>query len=163
MQCIQTVLIVTHPVVRLGGSTYVDCVHIYSIVRAGYIPQFFSLRLPEPTIIFELLAQSSGKALIYDESFASSMLSSASVPTKAAVDIRSEIITDVSLPPIVEPHNGDDTLMIFHTSGSTSGQPKVIRCSYSWWDACLRKSRECVVPKSSTRQDVTIWMYVLFS
>ncbi|KAI0094983.1 hypothetical protein BDY19DRAFT_915754 [Irpex rosettiformis] len=144
--------------VWLGGSTYLDCVHIYSIVRAGYIPQFFSLRLPEPTIIFELLAKSSGKALIYDDSFSSTMPSSASVPIKVAADIRTESITDFSLPPIVEPHHGDDTLMIFHTSGSTSGQPKVIRCSYSWWDACLTKSRECVVPKNPARQDVTIWM-----
>ncbi|KAI0694890.1 acetyl-CoA synthetase-like protein [Cytidiella melzeri] len=142
----------------LGGSTYVDCVHIYSIVRAGYVPQLFSLKLPEPTIIFELLEKSNGKALIYDSSFFSPMSFSSSIPVHVAVDIRAETVADVSLPLIVESHNADETLMIFHTSGSTSGRPKVIRCSYSWWDACLVKSRECVVPKNPARQDVTTWM-----
>lgn len=75
-----------------------------------------------------------------------------------AVDIRAENVADVPLPPIVETQNGEETLMIFHTSGSTSGQPKVIRCSYAWWDACLIKSRECTLPKNPARQDVTIWM-----
>lgn len=145
---------------RIGGSSYVDCVHIYSMVRAGYVPQFFSLRLPEPDIIFELLAKSNGKALIYDSSFSSIMPSSPSTPIHMAIDVRSEDVADVSLPEIVEAENGDDTLMIFHTSGSTSGQPKVIRCSYSWWDACLAKSRLCATPKNPARQDVTIWMYV---
>ena len=143
---------------RIGGSTYVDCVHIYSIVRAGYVPQLFSLRLPEPDIIFELLAKSDGKALIYDASFASMMPSSPSIPIFMAVDVRSEEVPTISLSPIVEPQNGDDTVMIFHTSGSTSGQPKVIRCSFSWWDACLAKSRQCTTPQDPARQDVTIWM-----
>ena len=142
---------------RLGGSTYVDCVHIYAMVRAGYVPQFFSLRLPDPQIIFELLAKSHGKALIYDPSFTPA-LSSTPVPILRAVDVRREAVENVTLPPISEGQNGDETLMIFHTSGSTSGQPKLIPCSYSWWDALLTKSRECVVPYNPARQDVTIWM-----
>lgn len=128
------------------------------MVRAGYVPQFFSIRLPEPGIIFELLAKSNGKALIYESSFASIMPSSSPFPMHLAVDVRAEDVADISLPPVVETENGDDTLMIFHTSGSTSGQPKVIRCSYSWWDACLGKSKDCTIPKNSARQDVTIWM-----
>lgn len=128
------------------------------MVRAGYVPQLFSLRLPEPSIIFELLAKSNGKALIYDPSFASILPSSSPVPVYMATDVRSEDVADISLPLIKEGQDADETLMIFHTSGSTSGQPKVIRCSYSWWDALLAKSRQSTIPKNAARQDVTIWM-----
>ncbi|KAI8980685.1 acetyl-CoA synthetase-like protein [Trametes punicea] len=143
----------------LGGMTYVDAVHIYSIVRAGYIPQFFSLRLPNPDIIFELLEKSNGKALIYDDSYAS-VLSHNPVPTYVAVDARLCSPVDVLLPPNQGSTNGDDTLMIFHTSGSTSGRPKLVPCSYSWWDFTLEKSYAAMKPKDSRngRQDVTVWM-----
>ncbi|KAI0673463.1 acetyl-CoA synthetase-like protein [Trametes maxima] len=143
----------------LGGMTYVDAVHIYSIVRAGYIPQFFSLRLPNPDIIFELLEKSNGKALIYDSSYAS-VFSQNPVPTYVAVDARRLPSAAVSLPPNRGSTNGNDTLMIFHTSGSTSGRPKLVPCSYAWWDFTLTKTRAAMKPKASRngRQDVTVWM-----
>ncbi|KAI0375330.1 acetyl-CoA synthetase-like protein [Pilatotrama ljubarskyi] len=143
----------------LGGMTYVDAVHIYSVIRAGYIPQFFSLRLPNPDIIFELLERSQGKALIYDESYAS-VLSQNPVPTLEAADARTLPSADVSLPPNQGSTNGDDTLMIFHTSGSTSGRPKLVPCSYAWWDFTLTKTYAAMKPKAARngRQDVTVWM-----
>ena len=138
--------------------TYVDVVHIYSMVRAGYVPQLFSLRLPNPDVIFELLAKSNGKALIFDASFGS-VTSQDSIPTYVAMDVRAEDdIFDVSLPPVAEGLNGDDILMIFHTSGSTSGRPKLVPCSYQWWDMCLAKSAQCTAPYNPERQDVTTWM-----
>ena len=141
--------------------TYVDALHIYGISRAGYTPQLMSLRLPNPEVILELLAQSGGQALIHDASF-SDVLREKSFPTHVAVDARNIAAPNVDLPPIMEGTCSEKPVMIFHTSGSTSGQPKVIRCSYSWWDACLKKSRECVVPKNPARQDVTTWMLVPF-
>ncbi|KAI0652198.1 acetyl-CoA synthetase-like protein [Trametes meyenii] len=143
----------------LGGMTYVDAVHIYSVVRAGYIPQFFSLRLPNPDIIFELLEKSNGKALIYDSSYAS-VFSQNPVPTYVAVDARRLPSAAVSLPPNRGSTNGNDTLMIFHTSGSTSGRPKLVPCSYAWWDFTLTKTHAAMKPKASRngRQDVTVWM-----
>ncbi|CDO76611.1 hypothetical protein BN946_scf184868.g25 [Trametes cinnabarina] len=143
----------------LGGMTYVDAVHIYSIVRAGYVPQFFSLRLPNPDIIFELLEKSNGKALIYDDSYAA-VLSQNPVPTYVAIDARSSPLVDHFLPPNQGSTNGDDTLMIFHTSGSTSGRPKLVPCSYAWWDFTLHKTCAAMKPKACRdgRQDVTVWM-----
>ncbi|KAI0830640.1 acetyl-CoA synthetase-like protein [Trametes gibbosa] len=143
----------------LGGMTYVDALHIYSLVRAGYVPQFFSLRLPNPDIIFELLERSNGKALIYDDAYAS-VLSHNPVPTYIAVDARTLPWAEATLPPNRGSTNGDDTLMIFHTSGSTSGRPKLVPCSYAWWDFTLTKTWRAMKPKASRngRQDVTVWM-----
>ncbi len=137
--------------------TYVDVLHIYSMVRAGYVPQLFTLRMPNPDIIFELLEMSNGKALIYDSSFTSSVMGGP-VPTYVARP--AEDSPEVLLPPISEGKNGDEILMIFHTSGSTSGRPKLVPCSYEWWDMCLRKGKQCTVPHNPARQDVTVWMYV---
>ncbi|CAL1695357.1 unnamed protein product [Somion occarium] len=143
--------------VWLGGMTYLDAIHIYSIARAGYVPQFFSLRLPNPEVIFELLAKSNGKALIYDSSFAD-IVHTSPVPAHIAIDARNVSIADVSLPPVAPDVNGSDTLMIFHTSGSTSGRPKLVPCSYAWWQECLRKSALATIPPNPHRQDVTTWM-----
>ncbi|KAI0080254.1 acetyl-CoA synthetase-like protein [Panus rudis PR-1116 ss-1] len=141
----------------LGGMTYVDAVQIYGIARAGYIPQLFSLRLPNPDVIFELLQKSNGKALIYDPSFADT-LSSSPIPAHIAVDARSVAVPDILLPSTRPDVDGEETLMIFHTSGSTSGQPKVVPCSYAWWQECLRKSAISTKPYQTHRQDVTVWM-----
>lgn len=138
--------------------TYVDAVHIYSIARAGYIPQLFSLRLPNPDVILELLAKSDGKALIYDTTF-NAPAAGANVSLHMATDVRGvPVDDDVSLPPTSREVDGDDTLMIFHTSGSTSGRPKLVPCSFSWWDMCLKKSAQCTTPHNPERQDVAVWM-----
>ncbi|OBZ80038.1 hypothetical protein A0H81_00890 [Grifola frondosa] len=118
----------------------------------------FSLRLPNPDIILELLGRSNGKALIYDPSYESA-LSKSTVSTYVAVDTRAIDVEDVSLPLNEKGRNGDDTIMIFHTSGSTSGCPKLVPCSYAWWDFTIRKAQQVMKPKSSRRrQDVTVWM-----
>lgn len=137
--------------------SYVDVVHIYSMVRAGYIPQLFSLRLPNPDVIFELLEKSNGQALIFESSFGS-IQPRGRISAHAAVDARVHDVPSTALPPIRETGNGDDILMIFHTSGSTSGRPKLVPCSYSWWDALLDKARLSTVPSNPARQDVTLWM-----
>ncbi|KAH9944105.1 acetyl-CoA synthetase-like protein [Epithele typhae] len=145
----------------LGGVTYLDAVHIYAIARAGYIPQYFSLRLPNPDIIFELLEKSNGRALIYDASYASPVLNDHPLPTYSAVDARTlPDALEVALPPNVASTNANDTLMIFHTSGSTSGRPKLVPVSYRWWDCMLSKINRHMRPRSSRdgRQDVTVWM-----
>lgn len=155
----------SHELLRLGGSTYVDALHIYGIARAGYVPQLISLRLPNLDVIFELLAQSKGKALIYDHSF-SSIIRSGSVPTHVAVDARESEVADVTLPPsIPEGVQADDPVMILHTSGSTSGRPKLVPCSYSWWNNTITKAEGIMKRKQYVKrpQDVTVWMYVPFN
>lgn len=142
---------------RSNGMSYVDVLYIYAIARAGYVPQLFSLRLPNPDVIYELLKRAEGKAIIYEPEL-SEMLSACPVHAYRAVDLRDVHLDDPTLPPLPAPASGDEIAMIFHTSGSTSGQPKVLRCNYKWLDAMVRKSAGVSRPLRTTEQDVTVAM-----
>lgn len=139
--------------------TYVDVLHIYGIMRAGFIPQLFSLRLPNPTVIFELVARSNGKALLCDAEF-SDTVTGGPIPSYTTFDVRDIDVSHVFLPPLPKEIDGEDTLMILHTSGSTSGRPKLVPLSYAWWDFGLQKSAQCTRPYNPTKLDVNVWMSV---
>lgn len=141
----------------LGGMTYTDVLHIYGVSRAGFVPQLFSLRLPSPEVVFELLQKSNAKALIFDPSF-ESVLSYSPVPVHLAVDIAIVDVTDEALPEMPAVTNGDDSAFVFHTSGSTSDSPKLIPCSYIWLNTIIDKANQTSSPKLSGRRDVTVWM-----
>lgn len=137
--------------------TYNDFLHIYGISRAGYVPQLFSLRLPNPTVVFELLYKANATALVYDASFAS-ILSNSPVPTCLALDINKIDGMDGSLPEIPMVEHPDQTVLIMHTSGSTSGSPKLVPCSARWLDATVSKAYQVGRPRDTARQDVCVWM-----
>lgn len=137
--------------------SYVDILYIYAIARAGYIPQLFSLRLPNPDVIYELLEKANGRAMIYEPDLAS-MLSTCPCPAYSAVDLRGVDVDSAFLPPVPHPTGADDIVMIFHTSGSTSGRPKLLPCNYKWLDAMVRKSATVSRPLRKTGQDVTVAM-----
>ncbi|KAF9452669.1 acetyl-CoA synthetase-like protein [Macrolepiota fuliginosa MF-IS2] len=142
--------------VWIGGFTYTDLLHIYGLSRAGYIPQLFSLRLPSPEVIYELLARAEAKALVYEPAFAATC---ADCPVPAHLAVGSDCIPESStplspLPPVTE----DDVAFIFHTSGSTSGSPKLVPCNYRWITAAKTKSFQVSAPRNKNRQDVTVWM-----
>ncbi|KAI0936606.1 hypothetical protein AcV5_004699 [Taiwanofungus camphoratus] len=141
----------------LGGMTYMDVLHIYGIARSGYIPQLFSIRLPNPDVIYELMRRVDGRALVYDSS-SESAVTGCPVPAWVAVDLHFVNVTNAPLPPMPEVQNGEDTVMIFHTSGSTSGSPKLVPCSYKWLDAVVTKMGHACKPYNSHRQDVSVWM-----
>ncbi|KAI0948115.1 hypothetical protein AcW1_009712 [Taiwanofungus camphoratus] len=143
--------------VWLGGLTYLDVLHIYGIARAGYIPQLFSLKLPNPTVIYELLQKANAKALIYDPSYVPH-LSTCPLPIHPAIDAHGIDLGNAPLPLPLVAVKGADTIMIFHTSGSTSGCPKLIPCSYKWLDTAISKSGQVSKPINTDRQDVTVWM-----
>ncbi|CAA7262317.1 unnamed protein product [Cyclocybe aegerita] len=139
-----------------GGFTYTDVLHIYGISRAGYIPQLFSLRLPNPVIIYELLHRAGAQALVYDTSF-QSILNDCPLPTHCA--LQSERIDEVLEPlPNIWDIREDDVAFIFHTSGSTSGSPKLVPMSYRWLNSMAVKSHHISMPQDPDRQDVTVWM-----
>ena len=62
------------------------------------------------------------------------------------------------LPRLPAPKEMTDLAMLFHTSGSTSGTPKLVPCSYRWLDSMVAKSGQVSAPKSLDRQDVCTWM-----
>jgi hypothetical protein len=136
--------------------TYIDVLHIYGMSRAGYIPQLFSLRLPNPTVIFELLCKAGAKALVYDTYFAS-VLSNSPVPTHLALPIDK---IDGPCGPLPEApiYDGDQIVFVMHTSGSTSGSPKLIPCNATWLDAIVNKTYQIGRPRDTTKQDVCAWM-----
>ncbi|PPQ95816.1 hypothetical protein CVT26_015925 [Gymnopilus dilepis] len=140
----------------ISGFTYIDVLHIYGISRAGYIPQLFSLRLPNPSVIYELLQKANARALIYDPSF-ESLLADCPVPTHCI--LRSEKVgrVDEALPDIRE-FKEDDIAFYFHTSGSTSGSPKLVPTSFRWMSTVVVKSRHISMPQNPERQDVTVCM-----
>ena len=146
---------------RLSGFTYTDILHIYGISRAGYIPQLFSLKLANPTVVHELLHRAGAQALIYDASF-ESILEDFPLPIYLALtSTRLEPNTPVSLPDISESQE-DDIAFIFHTSGSTSGSPKLVPMTYRWLSTVVMKSHHISKPGDPHRQDVTVCMWVYF-
>lgn len=142
---------------RLSGFLYTDVLHIYGLSRAGYIPQLFSIRLPNPIVIYELLCRAGARALVYDVSF-SNILGDCPVPTHLASDVRGLDLRGVPLPPILSVTQ-EDIGFIFHTSGSTSGSPKLVLCRYRWLLNVVEKSYLMCRPRNPHRQDVTVFMY----
>ena len=145
---------------RLSGMSYADVLHIYGISRAGYVPQLFSLRLPSPTVVFELLQKANAKALVYDASYAA-ILPAHPLPMHLALDINQVDVGDGPLPHMPAATSEQQTVLLMHTSGSTSGSPKLVRCSAKWLDAIVRKSYHVGRPTNPQRQDVCTWMCVI--
>ena len=137
--------------------TYLDVLHIYGITRAGYVPQLFSLRLPSPDVVYELLKKTDARALIFDRSF-ESIVVDCPIPAHTALETAAIDVDDIPLPSMPIAVNGDDIVMIFHTSGSTSGSPKLVPCNYTWLSAMIAKAYHMAKPKNATRQDVSVWL-----
>ena len=139
--------------------SYIDLLHIYGLSRAGYIPQLFSVRLPNPDVVFELLSKANARALLADPSF-ESLLRGCPVPTHQVATSMYDIDSHEAPLPGLLTLGEDDTVFIFHTSGSTSGTPKLVPCGSSWVDAAITKSRQIATPSGRTErnQDVTVWM-----
>jgi len=128
------------------------------MTRAGYVPQMFSLRLPNPIVIFELLRKAGARALVCEPSFHVD-LSGCPVPNYSAIQVHEQDVADVALPPLRIDHSASDLVFIFHTSGSTSGSPKLVPCNRRWLDNIVAKSKQLAQVRSTQDQDVTVAMY----
>ena len=131
--------------------------HIYGISRAGYVPQLFSLRLPNPIVIFELLQKAGARALLCEPSFGVD-LSGSPVSTYPAIHVREQDAADGALPPLRTDYSASELVLVFHTSGSTSGSPKLIPCNRKWLDTIVTKSKQMGQVRSTQGQDVTVTM-----
>ena len=137
---------------------YSDVLHVYGISRAGYIPQMFSLRLPNPIVILEMLQNAGGRALVCEPSFEVD-LSGCSVPNYSAIQVCEQDVEGVALPPLRIDHSASDLVFIFHTSGSTSGNPKQVPCNRRWVDNVVAKAKLRANLRSTQGQDVTVALY----
>ncbi|KAG8981449.1 hypothetical protein FRB93_008670 [Tulasnella sp. JGI-2019a] len=102
------------------------------------------------------MQKAGAKALIFDAlSLAASNPSRVAVPTYFAVAPSTIASTMDRLPSLVDGLEGSDIFCIFLTSGSTSGQPRLIKCSYSWLDNNIAKADVLCQRRRPMRQDVT--------
>ncbi|KAF7336547.1 putative amp-CoA ligase [Mycena sanguinolenta] len=116
--------------VWLTGRKYEDVVNIMGVSAAGFIPQLFSVVFPNPEVIWDLLSASGAKAMIFDAQFSTQCVS-APVPVFPAVlfpafDSKSDDIINIA---ITSP---TDTALIVHSSGTTSGSPRLIPLRHAW-------------------------------
>ncbi|CAK5262853.1 unnamed protein product [Mycena citricolor] len=141
----------------ISGYDYKDVVNIYGLSRAGFIPQLFSLRLPSADVILELLVKTGAQALIYEDLFESA-LGTWPIPIYRAAELVASGSSAVDLPSLPEAQE-EAIAFYFHTSGSTSGSPKLVPCTYRWMESTIRKSAQTCAPKRETaaRFDVASW------
>ncbi|KAG7090019.1 hypothetical protein E1B28_011640 [Marasmius oreades] len=145
----------------LGGYEYLDAVHVYSIQRAGYVPHTFS-RLPGIEVIKDLLKESDTKALVRASQFKDVLASIQDIPIYDAVTSLDlgDVGSSPKLPPLQRPTNPNDLSIITHTSGSTSGRPKLVRINHRWINATIQKAHNPLTPGSSTGPVIVNWMSV---
>lgn len=125
----------------MRGWSYQDLLHYLSLQRAGFIPQLFSLRMTNPVVVYELLGKSNAAALIYDASCESLVkyCPLPAFPSNGALG--RDVPQDVELDKVTTALNGDQVLAVFHTSGSTSGMPKLVPTTVRWMDCLIRKNK----------------------
>ncbi|KAH8101485.1 acetyl-CoA synthetase-like protein [Cristinia sonorae] len=116
----------------ITGNHYKDLVAIYSVVRAGLIPEVYSIGYLDLGIstIRDLLSTTGGKALLYDRTFAN-VVHGFDLPTILIPELDAIPALTTQLPPLPEVED-DDMAMIFHTSGTTSGRPKPVPETHNW-------------------------------
>ncbi|KAF5235444.1 hypothetical protein FAUST_7054 [Fusarium austroamericanum] len=126
--------------VWLRGFGYSDAVHIWGLSWAGYIPQLISLRMTDPTVVYELLENGQAAALVHEPDF-EAMLQNAPLPTfRGGDDYLKESQQEFSPGDPWTPSKPDDVLFIYHTSGSTSGIPKLVPSTARWVNYVTGKS-----------------------
>lgn len=122
---------------RMKGLSYEDLLHYLSLMRAGYVPQLFSIRMQDPSIVFELLAKGGAVALLYDPD-CEPLVTQCPLPTISISGVVRRTPPDISLSTVTTSTNGDQVLVIFHTSGSTS-MPKLVPQTVRWLECLIRK------------------------
>ena len=114
-----------HLVADLVGWHTLVWFHIYGMSRAGYVPQMFGLRLPNPIAIFETLQKAGGRALVCEPSFEVD-LSGCPVPSYPSIQVHEQNIWRTSF---------------YLYCGSTSGNPTLIPYNQQWVDNVIAKAK----------------------
>ncbi|EEB88874.1 hypothetical protein MPER_13102 [Moniliophthora perniciosa FA553] len=139
----------------LKGLAYTDVLHIYGLGRAGYVAQCFSLFPSAIQVVASLLKKSNAKALIYQDGyFNASALSTTDVSTTLNTYPSMQKIPqeaeEVDLP-VLKDNHAEDIVIMFHSTGSTSGTPKFAPISFKQMDALIAKAAFTCVPSDPKR------------
>jgi acyl-CoA synthetase (AMP-forming)/AMP-acid ligase II len=113
---------------RSDGSQYEDLVYAIALARASYIPHMCPM-LTHPAVIFGLMEKAESKMILYNPSLEHLMVN-CPFPKMALNPIEStespSIVHGDSVLPRSEDLPSSDIGIIFNTSGSTSGSPKIV-------------------------------------
>ncbi|KAL0567376.1 hypothetical protein V5O48_014614, partial [Marasmius crinis-equi] len=133
----------------LRGYSYTDVLHIYGLMKAGYVLQTFTVFPSAVEALDPMLKASGARVLIYDEGHFGRATSWISTNTQLklyrSVSAFPAQSSHIPLPVQSDNHSENDIIIIFHTSGSTSG-PKHIPCTYKFIDAIVTKAELTCVP-----------------
>lgn len=129
---------------RMFGMTYRDFVHLFGLLMARYVPQLLNLKIQSVEAAISHFKQSNISHVIYAPGAPPVTELSKHFQVHQMVEIvqlsglvdseKSDFQHQSSLE-----ENGDDILMIYHTSGSTTGRPKLVRYTRRWLDSNARK------------------------
>lgn len=118
--------------------------------RAGFVPQLFSLKIDNLSVLYNLLKKADATALICESTYKSNLVDCPLPTFSADVDFLSIDTSHVQVSTPVAT-DGDEVIMIFHTSGSSSGSPKLVPLTARWLDFTIDKMK-AVVPKKDSRK-----------
>ncbi|KAJ3492284.1 hypothetical protein NLG97_g5438 [Lecanicillium saksenae] len=140
----------------LKGTSFADLLTIWAISRAGFIPQLISIRMPNPDVVYGLLNRAGAVALIAEESFGP-ILANSSIPVLFSTKISSDMVDNLAeLPSISTEIDPNQVMTIVHTSGSTSGSPKLVPLTAQWIDCQMSKISHFTKPRLSHRQQIIV-------
>lgn len=162
----------------MRGVDYYDATLIFGLSRAGYIPELISFSITTPEAVYDMAQRAESKILIYDSLMEDAIfLTPSPIPThiyepkkhQEALQIYlSTEARDVEIPNLSElTSNPDAVVYILHTSGSTSGRPKLVPWTYQWVDNNIEKMlvNALLLPdqvdKSNRKQFSSTWVYAI--
>ncbi|CAA7266896.1 unnamed protein product [Cyclocybe aegerita] len=121
----------------LSGRKYSDTVNIMGLMLAGFIPQLFSTNFPNEEVIWDLMEKSGANVLIYDEDFKDKVTSCrvSLISALTETSVTHENTASFAFTPFA---SGGGTALIVHSSGTTSGMPKLIPVTHSWVTAFIK-------------------------
>jgi acyl-coenzyme A synthetase/AMP-(fatty) acid ligase len=154
----------------LRGLTYEDSTLIFGLSRAGYILQLVSFSFSNPEAVYDMAQRSESKLLIYD-SVLKEVASKLACPIpmhlydisehqrtlRDDASLRSQDLPDL----LTLSSDPDGYGFILHTSGSTSGKPKLVSWRNEWLDYNTGKLVRTSLPSYEAEtgtQDVYAWL-----
>ncbi|GJJ14468.1 hypothetical protein Clacol_008732 [Clathrus columnatus] len=125
----------------MSGLLYQDFVHLFGLIKAGFIPQILNLKVRSVEIATEYFKRSNITYIIHASTAPVDQFKDDIFQAHKIIDMKEFQSYKISEDDVLAKpeESGDDTIMIYHTSGSTSGKPKPVPYIRKWVDANSRK------------------------
>ncbi|KAI0742021.1 acetyl-CoA synthetase-like protein [Daedaleopsis nitida] len=146
----------------LTGRKFSDLINSIAVSSLGYTIQFFGGYFSKVDMVLELLERSGGKALFVDAIHAEEVLA-AGIKVSHFIPLEyselSQLVSDTKEAELVFAPQAavgpDDLAVLFHSSGTTGGLPKIIPNTYKMLRAVINyKWPNAQVPQDGSRQVV---------